>query len=104
MDGSHLALEEGALRGLSVIPLGEAEEVHVCLEEEQEEKVQRRETIWGLQEVKAEGGLGEKKGSGWVLGCLELEEAHQDCPACRKVGLWGDQGQCFSNQKELRGV
>lgn len=37
VDGSHLALEEGGLRGLSVIPLEEVEEVHVCLEEEQEE-------------------------------------------------------------------
>lgn len=37
VDGSHLALEEGGLRGLSVILLEEVEEVHVCLEEEQEE-------------------------------------------------------------------
>lgn len=36
VDGSHLALEEGELRGLSVIPLEEVAEVHVCLEEEQE--------------------------------------------------------------------
>lgn len=37
VDGFHLVLEEGGLRGLSVIPLEEAEEVHVCLEQEQEE-------------------------------------------------------------------
>lgn len=46
-----------------------------------------RERVWGLQEVKAEGGLAEKKGSGWVVECLGLEEEH-----------------CFSNQKEQRGV
>lgn len=104
VDGSHLALEEEGLRGLSVLPLEEAEEVHACLEEEPETWVQRRERVWGLQEVKAEGGLGEKTGSGWVVEYLGLEEVHQDCPAWRKVGLWGAQGHCFSNQDELRGV
>lgn len=104
VDGSHLALEEGGLRSLSGILLEEVEEVHACLEEEQEKWVQRRERVWGLQEVKAEGGLGEKTGSGWVVEYLGLEEVHQDCPAWRKVGLWGAQGHCFSNQDELRGV
>lgn len=97
VDGSHLALEEGGLRNWSVTPLVEAEEVHACLEEEQEERVQRRERVWGLQEVKAERGLNEKRGSGLAVGCLGQEAAHQDCPAWGKVGLWGVQGHCFSN-------
>lgn len=63
-----------------------------------------RARVWGLQEVKAEGGLAEKKGSGWVVECLGLEEAPQDSPAWRKVGLSGNQWNCFSNQKEQRGV
>lgn len=98
-DGTRLALEGGELRERSAIPLVEVGEVHVCLEEEQEERIQRQERVWGLQEVKAEGGLGEKRGSGLAVGCLGQEEAHQDqdCPAWGRVDLWGAQGHCFSN-------
>lgn len=98
-DGSRLAPEGGALRKRSAPPLVEGGEVHVCLEEEQEERLQRRERVWGPQEVKAEGGPGEKRGSGMAVECLGQEEVHpdQDCPAWGRVGLWGAQGRCFSN-------
>lgn len=94
--------EEAGLRSLSGSPLEEEGEVHACLEEEQEKWLQRR--VWGLQEVKVEGGRGERTGSVWGEECWGQEEVHQDCPVWRRSDLWGAPEHCSSNLSELRGV